>query len=462
MSDQKNNSQKILLVHFRYASLIMVGVGLVFLAANIATTSEIPSISKIISLFGWVCFYGIPLYVVNAFINYKIRFENASGWKEYVGKFIQGIVLSILVSAVIGSILLILNLMIEGSSFAEAIKWFSSSDSPDDIQRIVWISASIACVMYILTFIQYYQQERLKQQKQKVVQISTEHESLKSQIGPHFLFNSLNVLNGLISENQDKAQEFVGELSSVYRYVLEQKDKTLVSLKEELDFSRIYMNLVQKRFEDGLEFELIETFPDDVQIVPLSLQLLLENCIKHNRISQDEPLKIRVYIQDNYLVIQNNLQIKSQLQKSTGKGLKNIHERYAAITNKKVEVEKSANEFFVKIPLLNKKIITMEINQKYTKEEYKEAKKRVEEIQGFYWNFASYIIVNGFLTFLDLRDGEYNWAYWPLAGWAIGVFFHAIEVFGFFNSSSWKDRMVKKELEKRQREREEFNSKYSK
>ena len=107
------------------------------------------------------------------------------------------------------------------------------------------------------------------------------------------------------------------------------------------------------------------------------------------------------------------------------------------------------------------KIITMEINQKYTKEEYKTAKKRVEEIQGFYWNLASYIIVNLFFTFLDLRDGDYDWAFWPLVGWGIGVFFHAIETFGFFNSQSWKDRMVQKELERRQREREEFNSKFN-
>lgn len=461
MAHQKTDTRRILLVHLRYASLILLGVTVLFVAANIASSGELPTLSDVLRLFGWTCFYGIPLYVVNAYINSKIVFKN-SDWREYLFKFSQGIFLSILGSIVIGSVLLILNLVIEGSKLPVALNWFFSTDSLDAIQQITWISATVACVMYVITFLQHFQQEKLKQQKQKVVQISTEHESLKSQIGPHFLFNSLNVLNGLISENQTKALEFVGELSSVYRYVLEQKDKQLVPLEEELEFGQTYMNLIQKRFEDGLEFHLSDTFPQNVLLVPLSIQLLLENCIKHNRISAEEPLKIDVFVQGDWFVIKNNLQAKNLLQPSSGKGLNNIKERYAALTNRKIEIEQSENEFIVKLPILTENSSSMEINQKYTEKEYKEAKKRVEEIQGFYWNLASYIIVNGFFTFLDLKDGNYEWAFWPLLGWGIGVAFHAIEVFGFFNSSTWKDRMVKKELERRQQERNEFNSKYSK
>src|SRR5690606_13333388 len=212
-------------------------------------------------------------------------------------------------------------------------------------------------------FIRNYQENKLKAQKQKVVKISTEHESLKSQIGPHFLFNSLNVLNGLIEENQFKAQEFVSELSSVYRYVLEQKDKSLVSLREEIDFSKTYMNLIQKRFEGGLIFDIEENIPEDFQIVPLSLQILLENCIKHNRISTKEPLKVKVYIEGNKLLIYNNLQIKNQMNKSTGKGLQNIINRYKTFTQQEVEITKTDNDFIVKIPLLTEQIITMEVEK---------------------------------------------------------------------------------------------------
>jgi len=451
-----------LLLHIRYSVLIILGISIIFIASNIVVTSELPSFSSMLKTLGWTCFYGIPFYIANALIYNKI-YKNCdySNLKSIIRIFIIGILLSCILSVILGGILFICEFLITGETLENSLKWLFSAESIPNIQRMIWISASVACVMYVFTFIQNYQTHKLKTQKEKVVRISTEHESLKSQIGPHFLFNSLNVLNGLISENQDKAQEFVGELSSVYRYVLEQKDKTLVSLKEEIDFAQTYMNLVQKRFEEGLEFEISGKIKDEMQIVPLSLQILLENCIKHNRISADEILKIKVSVNEDYLLIQNNLQIKNLLQKSTGKGLNNIKERYKSFTRRKVEIEQTADEFIVKIPLLTEKITTMEINQNYTKEEIKAAKKRVEELQGFYWNLASYIIINLFLTFLDLRDGSYDWAFWSLIGWGIGITFHAIEVFGMFNSSSWKDRQIQKELEKRQRERDKFMGNYN-
>src|SRR5690606_5696737 len=134
------------------------------------------------------------------------------------------------------------------------------------------------------------------------------------------------------------------------------------------------------------EFEVVEDFDLNYQIVPLSLQILLENCIKHNRISSDEVLKVGVYIESDYLLIINNLQIKNNSYKSTGKGLKNIIERYKSFTRKKVENQSKDDDAIVKIPLLNENNTTKEINQNYTEEERKAAKIRVEEIQGFYWN----------------------------------------------------------------------------
>lgn len=449
-------------VHIKYLVFIILGITMLFLAMFIVDKSELPSWSKIWTTLGWTSFYAVPLYLVNSYIYVMIEKKSrGNSWKNYISRFLLGVFLSCMVSVLIGGVLFILNLMWEGQTYQESIDWLFSKSSIKSIQQIVWISGTIASILYALNFIFRFQTQKLKEQKQKVVQISTEHESLKSQIGPHFLFNSLNVLNGLIDENPDKAQEFVSELSSVYRYVLEQKDKSLVSLQEEIDFSKTYMNLVQKRFEDGLEFEIEENVPDYLEIVPLSLQILLENCIKHNRISSIEPLKVKVYIDDDKLVIKNNLQIKKQLNESTGKGLQNIINRYKTFTRKEVEINQTETEFIVKIPLLTEKNIVMEINQKFTEEEYISAKKRVEDIQGFYWNIASYIVVNLFFTFLDLRDGDYDWAFWPLLGWGIGIAFHAIETFGFFNSSGWKDQMVKKELERRQREKEEFHSKFN-
>ena len=410
----------------------------------------------------WTGYFTFALYLVNTFvsiINYQIFPEK--NWASIIKRALSGIIGSLIFSFITGIILYVFMLLIQGNSYDYIWDWLFSIQSFESFKQLVWISGTIAVTFYVFTSIREYQANKLKTQKEKTIRISTEHESLKSQIGPHFLFNSLNVLNGLISENQDKAQEFVGELSSVYRYVLEQKDKTLVSLKEEIDFAQTYMNLVQKRFEEGLEFEISGEIKDEMQIVPLSLQILLENCIKHNRISADEILKIKVSVNEDYLLIHNNLQIKNLLQKSTGKGLNNIRERYKSFTRRKVEIEETADEFIVRIPLLTEKFRTMEINQNYTREEIKAAKKRVEELQGFYWNLISFVIILPFLHFVDLRDGSYNWAFWPLIGWSIGITFHAIEVFGMFNSSSWKDRQIQKELEKRQRERDKFMGNYN-
>jgi len=449
-------------LHIKYLILIIIGITMMFLAMHVVEKSELPDWNSIWRTLGWTSFYAIPLYLVNSFI-YVLIEKSISGntWKNYVSRFLAGILLSCIISILIGGILFILNLMIEGQTYQESIDWLFSKQSVSSIQQMLWISGTIACILYSINFILKYQANQIKEQKLKVVKISTEHESLKSQIGPHFLFNSLNVLNGLIDENPDKAQEFVSELSSVYRYVLEQKDKSLVSLREEIEFSKTYMNLVQKRFEDGLEFEIEENVPEDLEIVPLSLQILLENCIKHNRISSVEPLKVKVYLEEGKLVIHNNLQIKNQLKESTGKGLQNIINRYKSFTRKEVEINQTATDFTVKLPLLTEKNIVMEINQKYTEEEYKAAKKRVEDLQGFYWNLASYFIINLFFTFLDLRDGDYDWAFWPLLGWGIGIGFHAIETFGFFNSNNWKDQMIKKELDRRQRELDDFHSKFN-
>lgn len=448
-------------VHIRYLSFIILLFMVISLTSFVVNKNSFPTWDVVLRYLGWTSFYTIPLYAANGYMYHvldrKIPQENI---QAYVKKFLIGLFISSLVSIILGGILFLINLMIDGKTFSEAFNWIFSAESFEQLKRLIWISASIAFTIYFIRFILNYQTKKLKEEKEKVVQITTEHESLKSQIGPHFLFNSLNVLNGLIEENPDKAQEFVGELSSIYRYVLEQKDKSLVSLKEELAFSQTYMNLVQKRFEDGLEFEIIGDWNQDMKIVPLSLQILLENTIKHNRISSEEPLRVKLEIKEDSVWISNNLQKKNKLNESTGKGLKNIINRYRVFTSKRVEIEESKDLFIVRLPLLSENLIAMEIDKNYTKEEILMARKRVEELQGFYWNLISYLIVNLFLLFLDLRDGNYDWSYWPLLGWGMGVAFHAIEVFSFFNDNNWKDKMIQKELNRRKRERDKFTSKF--
>jgi LytS/YehU family sensor histidine kinase len=162
-------------------------------------------------------------------------------------------------------------------------------------------------------------------------------------------------LSALIDEDTDKAQDFTIGLSKVYRYVLDQKNKDLVSLSGEIKFAETYLNLLKMRFEDSLEVDISdEAKTTEAKIIPLSLQLLLENAVKHNKVSEQFPLKIKIYIEAEYLIIENNLQpkIDSRNQNRNGIGLENIQSRYELFTNQKCEILKTEQIFAVKLPLL--------------------------------------------------------------------------------------------------------------
>ena len=178
--------------------------------------------------------------------------------------------------------------------------------------------------------------------------------SLKNQLDPHFLFNCLNVLDALIDEDPKKAQQFTQGLSKVYRYVLEQKEKEKVTVQQEMDFATIYSELMKVRFEESLKIDLEKNSSFDwVYIVPLSLQLLLENAIKHNLATSKNPLVIKVYQEKDFLVVENNLQKREQLENRQGIGLLNIESRYQLQTTKKVIIENNGVCFKVKLPLLS-------------------------------------------------------------------------------------------------------------
>ena len=195
-------------------------------------------------------------------------------------------------------------------------------------------------------FYNKYQQNRIKEQKVIAGTASAKFDALKNQLDPHFLFNSLNVLTSLIEENPDNAQKFTTSLSKVYRYVLEQKSKELVTVDEELQFAKTYMSLLKMRFEDSIVFTMPEKASNpDSKVVPLSLQLLLENAVKHNMVTSSKPLHIRIYEAQGSLIVENNLQPKQIVKKSTGVGLSNIKQRYDLLTNKKVIIKQRSKPF---------------------------------------------------------------------------------------------------------------------
>ncbi len=177
--------------------------------------------------------------------------------------------------------------------------------------------------------------------------------ALRTQVNPHFLFNNLNTLSSIIPEDPEQAINFVQQLSKVYRHVLEVRDEQSILLEQELEVMEAYAFLLQTRFGDNLTIHL-NVPPEKLQqkIVPLSLQILMENAIKHNIVSSEKPLTIRVFTDNGRLVVSNTLQKKNQLTESTGIGLENIRNRHKLVGSRQVEVSENETSFTVSIPLI--------------------------------------------------------------------------------------------------------------
>jgi two-component system, LytTR family, sensor kinase len=190
--------------------------------------------------------------------------------------------------------------------------------------------------------------ERLEKEKSQV-----QFDNLKNQLNPHFLFNALTSLNSLITENPVLASQFLQQMSKVYRYVLQNKDRNFVSLQTELDFISNYVFLVETRFAGALKIQF--TIPDSLKekaIVPVTLQILIENALKHNVTDVHRPLHIDILTSGDYLVVSNNLQIKTKVETSNKQGLENLKSLYRFLTDEPVIIEQGEQLFSVKVPLL--------------------------------------------------------------------------------------------------------------
>lgn len=225
----------------------------------------------------------------------------------------------------------------------------------------------IALILYTNEFFRSWREAVRNEEALKREKLALQYESLKNQVNPHFLFNSLNSLSGLIGKDDKKATRFVKQLSDIYRYVLEHKDRELVPLGTEINFVKNYTNLMKIRFGDNLRVTI--NLDDDIsaRVIPLSIQMLVENAIKHNIVSTDNPLKIDIeMVNGNHLLVRNNLQKKSSIMYEESNewekhGLNNIKSRYEYLSGGLFEVNGSTKEpfplelngnFVVKVPLL--------------------------------------------------------------------------------------------------------------
>jgi sensor histidine kinase YesM len=182
--------------------------------------------------------------------------------------------------------------------------------------------------------------------------VEYQFEMLKLQLNPHFLFNSLNTLSSLVYEDTEKSAEFIRKLSDVYRYVLDNRDRELVSLKQEMEFISAFTFLLGIRFQEMVFFKVdIRKDAMSKQIAPMTVQLLVENAVKHNVASKGKPLTIEISTENDVLWVMNNLQLKHRTE-NTGVGLKNIKSRYSYLTDRRVEIIQAETSFKVKIPLI--------------------------------------------------------------------------------------------------------------
>lgn len=362
-----------------------------------------------------------------------------------------GAIGSIVVTLVVFAILrYLMFLYFEGYSVSE----FIANEEPSAYVIALVITLFVSLFIHAFYFYRALQKREVKQQKIIAGTASARFDALKNQLDPHFLFNSLNVLTSLIEEDPDAAQKFTTSLSKVYRYVLEQKNKDLVTVDEELNFARTYVRLLKMRFEDSIVFEIPEKASNpEAKIVPLSLQLLLENAVKHNVVTSSKPLHLKVHEEDGTLVVKNNLQEKQVVKKSSGVGLQNIRQRYSILTDRQVGIEKDREAFSVKLPMLTQQVTVMETEtQKDHIEEkrYLKAKERVEAIKGFYGNLTAYCIVIPFLWWLNFRTTDFLWAFFPTFGWGFGLTMHAMEAFGYnpLWGKRWEEKKIKELMEK--------------
>ncbi len=299
--------------------------------------------------------YGLFIWLIADFLNGY--FQNLT---RNVKRELNRIVILTLLHAALGFILAVsLNQLYRLGDiylFGNAENW----------EKITFLNPELTVALtslylLILGFDGYFETQRnlqseiLKAKELEKENILAQYKALKAQIEPHFLFNSLSVLSSLVYEDADLSSDFIVKMSKTLRYVIEKNEFHLVSLTEELEFLMSYFFLIKTRLDEGvfLENRLGKIFTENTYIVPVTLQLLVENAVNHNKYDPSEPLIIVIEKVDNFIVVKNNLNPRIKRNNSTQTGLKNLKKRYELMFQKKVSLEVTGSDFIVKIPTLN-------------------------------------------------------------------------------------------------------------
>lgn len=270
--------------------------------------------------------------------------EKISWVKNPVRRFVVGVIATVIFTVIVAIGL--------AKSYEYSLN-LKFSNYNDFIFIALIITFLISLFLHGREFLLRWREAAVEAERYQKENMMAQYESLKNQVDPHFLFNSLNVLTNLVYEDADKSAKFIKQLSEVYRYVLDTRSKELVTLDDEMKFVNAYLYLQQIRFGDKL---IVNNQLNSEQglVPPLVVQMLVENAIKHNIVSQEHPLQINLYKEDTCIVVENNLQIKNVLpEESKGIGLENIRKRYAFLSPQKVTITDADGKFIVKLPLLS-------------------------------------------------------------------------------------------------------------
>ncbi|MDY0988321.1 histidine kinase [Flavobacterium sp. CFBP9031] len=287
------------------------------------------SITLLFSLFIWYYnIYSLPKFSANH------ANKSLFNWK-------------LLLSVILGIVLMVILVIAHQELFQ-----VSKMDAPIMFElRGVLINLIVYMFLHLLFQNYQTQQMGVELERTKAVNLGAQYELLKQQVNPHFLFNSLNTLKSMVDIQDPQSSDFILKLSDFYRFTLESRKMDLIPLSEEIQILDSYVYLLKARFEDGFVLENeIDPKQYDSAIPPFTLQLLIENCIKHNVVSLDKPLKIKLYTENEFLVVENKIQLKRGAV-STGVGLDNINQRFMHLIHKEIEIEKDETTFKVKIPL---------------------------------------------------------------------------------------------------------------
>ena len=268
--------------------------------------------------------------------------------KQVIPAFLIFVFIALIISLSIVSVGVYSFYLIKGLDTSNFINHLFTVELNSAVKQFsIWILLSSAFFFYTI-----WQKAIEREQKLREENLKYKYQNLKSQVNPHFLFNSLNTLSELIYVDAEKADKYIQKLSTIYRYILENEETDFIPLKQELEFVKQYFDLQKERDNGKILIEVEVNHAENYKITPVSLQLLVENALKHNTMSQEKPLKIKIYSSENCVIVTNSIHRKSILENSTKTGLSNLKKRVNLTTGKKLIVSEENNQFIVKMPII--------------------------------------------------------------------------------------------------------------